>query len=289
MAGDSIDLDITLDRETRLVLLTQGSTKIFKSPGRDVKSRQAMNITVGPGAGLCYLPDPVQPFKASSMGQHQIYEVGVERREGDSAIKHGSLCALDWVCEGRRARGENWRIWGYESRNEVWLTQPGASQEEAGKRRLLLRDNLMLEDELRRREDVSNGLVSSDSELVSDFASRMDSLGVFGTLILHGPLFRELGKFFMQEFNLLPRIGGRKWDTGDDKPVLDSQEAARKVRQQQETADGLLWTVSNLRSCTVVKFGAKEVEGGKRWLRHMLETEGSVPSHFGERALLCLK
>ena len=147
----------------------------------------------------------------------------------------------------------------------------------------------MLEDQPGLHRGTSDGVVSDQSERVSDFAPRMDRLGAFGTLILHGPLFAELGKFFMEEFKLLPRIGGRKWDTDDERPTLDLTEAARKVRQKQETADGLLWTVSCLRSCTVVKFGATEVEGGKRWLRSMLEVEGSVPLQFGERALLCLK
>jgi len=206
-------------------------------------------------------------------------------------VQTGSLCALDWVCQGRKARGEKWNFWGYGSRNEVWLqAEDGA----AGGRRLSLRDNLLLHDENQAAFNDANGSSADgegreDSQMPS-FASRMDNLGVYGTLCLHGPLFAKLGAFFMDEFKLLPRIGGRKWDTDDDKPVIDEHghEFRRKIRQKQETADGLLWTVSCLRDCTVVKFGAREVEGGKRWLKRMFEEEASVVRHFGERALLCL-
>ena len=122
---------------------------------------------------------------------------------------------------------------------------------------------------------------------------RMDGLGAFGTLILYGSMFASLATFFMDEFKAIPRIGGRKWDTSDDADDairdLEPLVIKRKARQRQETSDGLLWTAAMIRGCVVVKFGAREVEGGKRWLRSMLDTEGSVPAHFGERSLLCLR
>ncbi|GAB7347088.1 hypothetical protein MBLNU459_g3219t1 [Dothideomycetes sp. NU459] len=283
VAGDTISLKITLESWTKLVLLTQGSTKIFKSPGRDLLSRQDTNFNVFPGAALCYLPDPVQPFQRSAFEQMQVYNIilgdGTEGKE-----TRGNLCVLDWVCEGRRARGEHWDFWKYASRNEVWLVERTASDtdgqpDSASKetRRLLLRDNILL--------DPGN-----ETEIGS-IARRMDGLGAFGTLILYGTQFEGLGKFFMEEFKLLPRIGGRKWDNGSDdgQDEVDAAEIKRKTRQKQETADGLLWTAAAVRGCVVVKFGAREVEGGKRWLRCMLEAEGSVPDQFGERCLMCLR
>ncbi|KAK3046453.1 hypothetical protein LTS18_013357, partial [Coniosporium uncinatum] len=75
VAGDSIQLSTTLAPSTRLILLTQGSTKIFKSPSPTTISRQHTTIDLHPGAALCYLPDPVQPFADSAFEQVQIYNL----------------------------------------------------------------------------------------------------------------------------------------------------------------------------------------------------------------------
>lgn len=290
MAGDTINLSVTLGPSTRMILLTQGSTKIFKSPSLDVVSGQHMTFDLQDGAGLCYLPDPVQPFEKSCFEQTQFYTVRGSSIQGTPrGDKAGGLCALDWVCQGRKALGEDWTFSSYRSKNEVCL-QPEHTQSEdepsTKQRVLLLRDNMVL---------GPSGVAAASGPTAS-FASRMDSLAVFGTLILQGPLFTKLGEFFMAEFKLLPRIGGRQWDKADgdeEDEVVDAETAAaelkRQTRHSLEKQDGLLWTVSSMRHCVVVKFGAREVEGGKRWLRSMLETEGSVTYHFGERALLCLR
>lgn len=267
VAGDTIDLNVILEINTRLVLLTQGSTKLFKAPSRDVLTKQRMTVDVAPTSALCYLPDPVQPFERSNFEQTQIYNI-VPAEVGNES---GNLCALDWVCNGRPANGENWSFFRYGSRNEIYISQPD------GKRRLLLRDNVMLDD---------RGIEGS-------IAPRMDGQAVFGTLILFGPLMRSLGKFFMDEFICLPRIGGRKWDSGSDdgniEEEVDPAVARRSTRQRLETSSGLLWSAASVRGCVVVKFTAPELEIGKSWLRTMLLEEGSVRTMFGERAFLCLR
>ncbi|KAK3708568.1 hypothetical protein LTR37_011463 [Vermiconidia calcicola] len=262
VAGDSIDLHVTIEASTRLILLTQGSTKLYKSPSRDVVSRQYMIVDLAPGAALCYLPDPVQPFERSCFEQRQIYNIAFPK---DESCDTGSLCVLDWVLNGRPANGENWSFLRYGSKNEIYLCQPESN------RRLLLRDNVLLD--------------------CKDLASRMDDLAVFGTLILYGPLFKNLGQFFLDEFKALPRIGGRKWDSSSESGDEDVDPAVvrRLQRQRQETADRLLWSAAFVRGCVVVKFGARDVESGRKWLRDMLVEEGSVLESFGERALLCLR
>jgi len=266
VAGDSIDLTITLERTTRLVLLTQGSTKLFKAPGPKVLSKQFMTVSVAPGSALCYLPDPVQPFENSCFEQSQIYSINVPSTNNETT---GNLCVLDWVCNGRPANGENWSFFRYGSRNEIYLLAPD------GKRRLLLRDNIMLD-----RQDLDGSI-----------ADRMHDLALFGTLILYGPLVHPLGQFFMNEFKMLSRIGGRKWDSGSESgdEDVDATAVRRAVRQRQESADGVLWSAASVRGCVVVKFGAPAVEGGRRWLHSMLVEEGSVVREFGERSLLCLR
>lgn len=258
VAGDSINLDVHLDRQTRLLLLTQGSTKIFKTEDPQLISHQRMNVNLKRGATLLYLPDPVQPFASTAFSQSQLYHLD----DGE-----GSLCVCDWVTSGRSARGENWDIYEYSSRNEVWTT------ETSGKKRLLLRDNLILDKHGR-----------TDMRL----SSRMDGFSVFGTLIVRGPVFAWLAKFFLDEFEALPRIGGRNW--GDVvQTELSPKEQWRTERLSRENNDGVVWSAANVRDFVLVKFASTEVEGSRNWLRDMIKEEGSVLRAFGERALLCLK
>ncbi|GAM86367.1 hypothetical protein ANO11243_043810 [Dothideomycetidae sp. 11243] len=276
VAGDSIDLNVEIAENTRLILLTQGSTKIFKSPGPHIRSKQHTTVEIRPGAALCYLPDPVQPFERSCFAQRQIYKIISASEGSDRPI--GSICALDWVTQGRTAAGENWNMWHYGSRNDVWLE--AADLQAAGSKRLLLRDNLLLQAHASEGADAMQG---------NSFAEQMHGIGVYGTLILHGPVFEDLIRYFHEEFKAIPRIGARQWDAADEKAMPSSAELNRSARQSEETKDGLLWTVATLRGCTVVKFGAREVEGGKKWLRSMFGEEGTINRHFGERAMLCLK
>jgi urease accessory protein len=258
VAGDTIDLDVQLDSKTRLILLTQGSTKIFKTPDPTLVSRQHMTVHLSDGAAFVYLPDPVQPFAHTAFTQSQIYHLKNEQ---------GSLCTCDWVTSGRSARGENWDIHEYKSRNEVWTS------DDAGKKRLLLRDNLILD------KHGQTGMALS---------ARMDGYSVFGTLIVRGPVFASLAQFFVDEFEALPRIGGRNW--GDVvQPDLTPKEQRRHDRQQREKADGLIWSAANVRGFVLVKYASREVEGSRNWLRDMIREEGSVLDAFGERAVLCLK
>jgi urease accessory protein len=258
VAGDSIDLHVKLDSNTRLILLTQGSTKIFKTPSPDLVSRQHMAVHLKHGSALVYLPDPVQPFAHTAFSQSQIYHL--EKEEGN-------LCVCDWVTSGRSARGENWDIYEYKSRNEVWAL------DEAGKNRLLLRDNLILD---------------KQGKTEMPLFSRMDNYSVLGTLIIRGPIFDSLSKFFLDEFEALPRIGGRNW--GDAvQPKLLPHEQRRYERQQREKQDDLIWSAANVRGFVLVKFASREVEGSRNWLRDMMKEEGSLLHTFGERAILCLK
>ena len=267
VAGDAIDLSISLAAETRLALVTQGSTKIFKSLAPSIVSRQKLVVRIGNGAGLCYLPDPTQPFAQSCYEQKQVFTLE----------EKGNLCVLDWVSEGRSARGEKWDFWRWQGKNEVWMLPSNGTREKdvLGKPRLLLRDNLILDS---GQVDLRDGLLR-----------RMDGLGVFGTLILRGPLFENLARFFTGEFVKLPRIGGRNWSSSTDAPKPSIEDEQRAARQKEEVKDGLIWTAANVRGLVVIKFGAMEVEGARRWLGNMLREEGSVQREFGDAALLCLR
>jgi urease accessory protein len=252
VGGDKINLKIELDPLTQLVLVTQGSTKLFKSPNRSIVSGQLLEVKIGPGASLCYLPDPTQPFAESVYEQRQTFYVDPN---GTS-----SLLMLDWVSEGRRARDESWRLWQWKGRNEV------RTFDAESRGRLLLRDAVMLSDQ---------GIADTG------LAAKTGEMGIFGTLIVYGPIFASLGEYFVKHFASQPRIGAKNF-TQDEMPKVPELAA------QQEGLDDLLWTAARVRGFVLVKFGAKEVDGARRWLARLLRSEGTVERQFGHQALICL-
>lgn len=304
MAGDFIDLNVCLDPYTRLAIATQGSTKIFKTPTsssndqprsgqfnssikntqkpesgssiplrspRDSMSRQNLHVRISDGAGLWLGPDPIQPFASSLYEQIQIFEVE----------KNASLGAVDWVSEGRRARGESWGMDGWRGRNEIWGVVP-ATRDQSGKEQEREQRALMVRDSVILHPDGAQGGI----------AALVGNAGVFGTLLLYGPLFSSLSAFFVSEFGSLPRIGGRNWGSDDQpkKESLSARQRWRTSRLEKEKADGVLWTAATVRGgVTVVKFAASEVEGGRAWMGAMLKEEGTVGREFGAGGLMFVR
>jgi urease accessory protein len=122
----------------------------------------------------------------------------------------------------------------------------------------------------------------------------MHALTLLGTLILAGPLLAPLSAFFLAEFAAQPRIGARDFRSAaaqleDAETAVSDEEAWRKERWRQEREDGVVWSAARVRGCTVVKFGAETVEGGRRWVGGMIAREGSVVEVFGEEAVMCLR
>jgi hypothetical protein len=245
-------------------------------------------MRVAPGAGLCLLPDPVQPFADSVYEQVQV--VRLEERDGAAA----SLCLLDWVTQGRAARGENWSFTSWKGRNEVWLEGAGSAGAERGstRTRLLVRDAVMLAPGYLVGGPSSSSFPPSSS--TPTLRDSLHGLAVFGTLILRGLLVDALGRFFLSEFDALPRLGARDFRDADaapssPSPTAASLEAWRADRLRQEEVQGVLWSAAAVRGCVVVKFGARSVEGGRLWIGSMLQREGSVAAAFGDEALMCVR
>ncbi|KAL8376203.1 hypothetical protein RB595_007352 [Gaeumannomyces hyphopodioides] len=297
VAGDRVNLTIDVGPGARLSLVTQGHTKVFKAPplpsapGVET-TRQRMRARIaGAGAGLCLLPDPVQPFADSIYEQEQAF----------CLAPGASLCLLDWVTQGRAARGEDWDFARWIGRNEVWAVTEAAAAEpfapfssgggggvENGgdddqDRRLLVRDAIVLD---RQGAGAYAGSLSDT----------MHGHGIFGSLILRGPLTRSLGEFFMAEFAALPRLGARDFRGGGGEAAAggevdgdDPLAAWRAERLALERQHKVLWTAAAVRGCVVVKFGAAEVEGGRLWIGAMLAREGSVERHFGKDSMMCVR
>lgn len=266
VGGDQVHLVIDVESEARLSLVTQGHTKIFKSPSRGVVTRQQLEVRIATGAAVCLLPDPVQPFGASVYEQTQKFHV----------VEGGNLCLLDWLSEGRTARGEDWDLRAWRGRNEVWLVGDGHQAS-----RLLLRDNVILEGD-------------APGAVEKHLKRNMNGLGIFGTFILRGPLMESLAGFFLSEFAALPRIGARDFRSqetveSDSGAIVSRLESWRAARLKQETSDGVLWSAARIRGCLIVKFGASTVEGGRTWIGSMIKEEGSISQEFGEDSMMCVR
>ncbi|KAL8778365.1 MAG: hypothetical protein Q9213_007453 [Squamulea squamosa] len=283
VSGDQIHLSIFLAPITRLTIASQGSTKIFKpslpqdgscSAQPPLLTRQDIRVVIAARAALWLGPDPCQPFALSRYTQTQIFEVDIKGG--------GSLGLVDWVSEGRSARGERWEFEGWRGRNEIWDVSSSANDENGEEKRgtikrLVLRDSLILS--------------------APNLPSRVDSLGIFGTIILIGPLLSSLATFFSEEFKALPRIGARDWNShNNSNPAsrrvpteVERREQWRQQRQEREKKDGVLWTAANVRGAVVVKFGAREVEGAKVWFGEMVRQEGTVEREFGSGALMSVR
>lgn len=305
VGGDQVSLRVDVERDARLAIVTQGHTKIFRPTAASQQqqtTRQSLEVHVARGAALCLLPDPVQPFADSRYEQTQVFRVA----------RGGNLCVLDWVTQGRTARGEDWSLDLWRGRNEVWaVTRSGrdskrerdgdapgtdASEDEQvedEEERLLVRDTVIL--------DRAAASIAQQSHAGTGGASilreTMHGLGVFGTLILRGPLLRDLGAFFLSEFANLPRLGARDFRTPE---VRDREEAEakggrsaldkwREDRLARERRDGVLWSAAPVRGCIVIKFGAPTVEAARVWLGDMLVRQGDVGRLFGEDALMCVR
>ncbi|KAI0274771.1 UreD urease accessory protein-domain-containing protein [Gloeopeniophorella convolvens] len=168
VGGDSVSLSVTVEAGAQLVLLSQGSTKVFKTrPGTraavaraDAASRQRLAAHVAPGGALFLLPDPVTCFRGAAYHQTQSFRLA----------RGASAALLDWYTSGRRARGEAWAFARYYSANEVWVD--GARD---------ARDVVLLDGQVREGAD-GGGLPRRE------LGDRMGPYACYATLLLYGPL-----------------------------------------------------------------------------------------------------
>ncbi|KAL6310045.1 UreD-domain-containing protein [Sparassis latifolia] len=123
VGGDRIALTAQIEENTILVMLSQGSTKVFKDrPGERLSARshgthsaipttQRMDILISSNGALFLLPDPVTCFRAAKYNQLQVFHLH----------NAASIVLLDWVTSGRKSIGEEWVFSMYYSLNEVWV------------------------------------------------------------------------------------------------------------------------------------------------------------------------
>lgn len=118
VSGDSVDLDVDVGSGCSLLILTQGSTKVFKTRnsrptqgvstaalprtpeqrageggGGEMVTRQTFRFLIRKNATLVLLPDPVTCFASARYDQTQRFDL----RDRNTS----SLIMLDWITPGR--------------------------------------------------------------------------------------------------------------------------------------------------------------------------------------------
>ena len=114
VSGDTVSLDVDVGSDCTLLILTQGSTKVFKTrttnptvgvststfstatascTASGVETRQGFRFLIRPRATLVLLPDPVTCFASARYDQVQRFDL----RPGASCV------VLDWLTPGRTA------------------------------------------------------------------------------------------------------------------------------------------------------------------------------------------
>ena len=88
LGGDSIGLSIDAGAETQAVLMTQASTKVYRS---DSSATQTLDCSVGAKALFVSAPDRVACFAGSALKQTQKYMLAPE----------ANLVVVDWISAGR--------------------------------------------------------------------------------------------------------------------------------------------------------------------------------------------
>ncbi len=104
--GDHIDLDVEAQPESTVLLGTQASTKVYRSPNG---CSQHTSLRVAAGAAVVFVPDPVVCFE----GAHYAQSIHV------TLEANASVVLFDAYTCGRAARGERWQFSKLSSRVDV--------------------------------------------------------------------------------------------------------------------------------------------------------------------------
>ncbi|KAJ1675472.1 hypothetical protein EV182_001196 [Spiromyces aspiralis] len=271
--GDHIRLRVKVGPQVALLMLTQGSTKVFpKREGRlpstlvsplsrldPTQTYQTIIVDVAPGALLCLLPDPVTCFGQAQY--HQRQRVHLQ----DPATS--ALVMLDWFTSGRADRGEHWDFDVYSSVNVITIPRNSElSAGSAGRRRseIVVRDALLL---------------NRNSPLTS-FKARLRGYKVIGYLVVLGASLEYVANRFRQ---LHEQVKVRPFTVTEHHHHHQQRQHGQPTSgPDHDNAGGgdddfkrVVWSVSEIRefgtSGVAVRFAGSSTDLLKRWLKsHLL-------------------
>ncbi|KAH9947913.1 UreD-domain-containing protein [Amylocystis lapponica] len=184
VSGDRVALSVEVHDGAALVMLSQGSTKVFKTrPGGRLSTRpygysvdaittQRIDVLVSSESAIFLLPDPVTCFRSAKYNQLQSF-----RLTGSA-----SAVVLDWVTSGRRSLGEEWVFSRYYSLNEVWVD---------GER--IARDAMLLEEQ---QSDIHALPTRTLADTLAPYAC-------YATVIMYGPLVQGVLRQLAAEYEAI--------------------------------------------------------------------------------------
>ncbi len=118
--GDEYDINIVLDKNSRLQLCTQAYQRLFQMK---IGASQYMKVTVGEKASFVYLPHPTVPHEAS------IYKAITEVR----LAKHATLIMGEILTCGRKLNDEVFAFSTYQNIIQIYQND-----------QLIIRENLLM-------------------------------------------------------------------------------------------------------------------------------------------------
>ncbi len=104
--GDCVDLVVRVGRRAAVLLGTQASTKVYRSPRG---CRQRVAVEAANASTVVLVPDPVVCFAGARYQQETTVFLAPD----------ASLLVLEGYTAGRRARGERWQFDRYASRTTI--------------------------------------------------------------------------------------------------------------------------------------------------------------------------
>jgi len=114
VGGDQLSLRARLGPQAHVLFSTPSANRIYRSASET--STHSVNLLVGPGAILEWLPEVTIPFAGSRFRQRIHVELG----------PGATILLWDAIASGRMARGERWAFASLE--NEIWIgTSSGQS------------------------------------------------------------------------------------------------------------------------------------------------------------------
>jgi urease accessory protein len=167
VAGDAVDLDVTVARGAAAALGTQAETKVYRSTG--APARQRVHARVEAGGVLAMLPEPLCPYAGARYDGAQRFDLALG----------ASLVVVEAVTAGRAARGERWAFAAHQTRTEVAV---------AGR--------LVVADALR--------LVAGEGPPLAD---RLPGLELLATAVVLGPAFEDGAGAALDAIGALPARG----------------------------------------------------------------------------------
>ncbi len=114
VGGDGLSIDMNLDRDAHVLISAPSANRVYRS--EEKLSEQVINITVGPGAILEWLPEHTIPFAGSRFRQAIHVNLAAS----------ATIILWDALASGRIAKDERWAFTHLENEIQI-ITATGGS------------------------------------------------------------------------------------------------------------------------------------------------------------------